>query len=98
MDGSSTIQNLSSNDRYCIEICKGKCCFTPAGKKCPNLGDDFRCKIHHLWKDDWCHYRDEEIFTAPIMYALSRGMIRKEIADQCCYQHPELIEALNGRS
>jgi hypothetical protein len=89
-------QKLSNKDRYCIEICKAKCCYTLAGKKCPNLSNDFRCSIHHLWKDNWCHYQTDDIHTLPITYALQRGLIRKEIADQCCYAHPELLKVLDG--
>lgn len=87
---------LNIKDKYCIEICKGKCCFTEAGNKCPNLKADNTCQIHKLWRDNWCNYQTEEIKTMPIMQAIERRLIKQDVIDQCCYAHPELLEKLNG--
>lgn len=95
MMNSSTTQKLSNKDRYCIEVCKAKCCFTSAGKRCPNLTAENKCGIYKLWKDNWCNYKTEEIWTVPIMYAIKNKLLPQDIAAQCCYAHPELLKKLD---
>lgn len=37
----------NKHDRYCIEICKAKCCYDfPSKVKCPNLTPSCQCKIY----------------------------------------------------
>lgn len=95
MGDTSTIQNRSSEDRYCIEICKGRCCFTPAGNKCPKLKEDNTCAIHSLWKDNWCNYQADDITTLPIMELIRRNLLSSYAKEVCVYVHPELIGRLN---
>lgn len=86
---------MTDHDRYCIEICKAKCCYTHEGKPCKNLSDN-RCAIHHLWRDNWCHYREGNVITAPIEYIIAKKLLPDNVLNQCCYAHPELLEVLNG--
>jgi|SRR6185503_13856675 len=96
MVDSSTTQNLSNKDRYCIEICKAKCCYTIVGGRCPNLAKDNKCSIYHLWEDNTCHYSGYGLKTSSIEYAIEHKLLRPEIMEGCCYAHPELLEKLNG--
>ena len=92
-----TIPLLSKKDRYCIEICRGKCCYLPGKRPCPNLGKDFKCKIHDKWKDNWCHFEIEGIKAMPIKELLKNRLLPDGVIDNCCYAHPELLERLNGK-
>ena len=95
MENFFTMSNYSNKDLYCIEKCKAKCCYTRAGTRCPNLTSENKCGIYKLWKDNWCHYRTEEIWTVPIMYAIKNKLLPQEVIDQCCYAHPELLKKLD---
>lgn len=95
MEDISTTQKLSSKDRYCIEICKAKCCYTFVGGKCPNLAKDNRCSIYSLWKNNTCNYTGHGLKTSAIEYAIEHRLLRPEIEVGCCYAHPELLEVFN---
>lgn len=89
------IQPNALLDKYCFSICKAKCCYSKWGA-CPNLSEDHKCKIHSKWNDNWCNYKTEEFFTAPIMVAIKKRLLPESVMQQCCYAHPELLEKLNG--
>lgn len=89
------LMSLTLNDRYCIEICKAKCCYTKAGLRCQNLANDFKCQIHNIWRDNWCNYQTDEIKTAPIMKIIAAGKLSAEKIKQCCYANPKLLEVFN---
>ena len=88
---------LSNKDRYCIEVCKAKCCYTPSKKPCPNLTSDFKCGIYNKWENNTCGFTNNGKWrTAPIEYVVKNNLLPKEVLVQCCYAHPELLENLNG--
>ena len=83
---------LSLYDRYCIEVCNGKCCYYGDGLKCPNLGSDFKCAIYSKWKNNTCNYSPGRGHgTTSIEDALKRNLLSAVIVAQCCYAHPELL-------
>lgn len=86
-------------DRYCIEVCKARCCFRPDnGKPCPNLGGDFRCKIYHKWENNTCNYVNEGYDTMPIEEAVKKRLLPEDVLKGCVYAHPELLEVFDGNA
>ena len=83
---------MSDVDRYCSEICGGKCCYNGAWSRCKHLTDDNKCGIYHLWKDNWCHYDDGRLKAMPIKELIEKKLLHPMILDQCVYAHPELVE------
>lgn len=79
-----------THDTYCIEVCRGACCYNNE-MACPNLCDG-ACSIHHLWVNNSCGVASDEFKTAPIVEALEKGWVPKNIVEKCCYAHPGLLE------
>lgn len=86
-------------DRYCVEICGGKCCKVFDSERaeigrCPKQAADHRCSIFDQWQNGTCAQNKETIGfnTMPMIEALKQNLIPKWIADQCAVQHPELLE------
>lgn len=97
-----------TEDEYCKDVCGGKCCkvFTKVAddegnesheetNKCPNLNAQNQCDIYAQWVNNTCG-------TALIPGSLNVGNVNAWLAhksspqwikDQCCYAHPELLEA-----
>lgn len=98
-----------TKDEYCINVCGAKCCTNPAdGKRCPRLGKDSRCTIY---KERYRPGAPEveavalyviggkikQFYCGQIETLLAQKQIAPEIAIQCVYAHPELLEKYNAR-
>lgn len=96
-------------DTYCITVCKGKCCtLYPEGVRCPRQEPSGACGIYEeryapegspdivivgFYKNRQGHLRP--FHCGKIEQLLERNELPPEIRQQCCYAHPELLEAFD---
>lgn len=92
---------------YCVKVCKGKCCtLYPDGIRCPRQEPSGACGIYEdryltegspdivivgFYKNR--EGRDKPFYCGRIEQIIAKGLLPEEILRQCCYAHPELLEA-----
>jgi len=88
---------------YCTEICKGKCCtLYPANAepiRCPRQTPEGVCSVY-----EWRYQpgaprliqvgevKGKPFICGYVEDIIEAGELPKEIADGCCYVHPNLLE------
>lgn len=88
-----------THDEYCMNVCGGKCCKLwyheekEERERCPNLDRENKCMIHTKWVNGYCGQTKDRIGfnTMPIRELLRNKLLPQWIVDQCCYEHPELL-------
>lgn len=95
---------MISKDRYCIEICKAKCCTHKAtGHKCCHLAEDNKCKIYKERfganskeseiVDVWQHNNKlYQLICGRIEKIIASNSLDPEIRAQCCYANPSVLD------
>ena len=80
---------MTLEDRYCTEVCKGKCCYYK-GKKCSKLIDG-KCSIHDQWLNNTCNYQ-KEFKTISMERAKRTGVFPEHLKAGCCYFNEKLFK------
>jgi hypothetical protein len=90
---------------YCAKVCGAKCCYLyePHPIPCPKLSPDCSCSIYAerfydgspaevLVGHFYYHGALRPFACGKIKDVLKSGFLSEEIAAQCCYAHPELLD------
>jgi len=101
-EGSLTVKE------YCSEVCGGKCCYVYHEDKpltaCPQLNEQKLCSIYRERYELNQPYsfskklrRGDKLFVINTKCGRIEDLIKnhtlpKEIEDQCCFAHPELLQ------
>lgn len=104
----STGHKVSSKD-YCSVICGAKCCYVrhegEIVEPCPNLKEDKLCAIYKQRYEKKEPYSFVSIkregsklivlqtHCGHIIDLIHNKRLPKEVEDQCCYAHPDLLDS-----
>lgn len=100
-----------TKDEYCINVCKGKCCYRD-GLRCAYLKDG-ACKIYkQRFREGACDFvlvdivqinqrgetKKVPFFCFNIQTLINEDKLSEDIKAQCVYAHPELLEKYKNGS